>query len=91
MNRLGRLPDDSRSTAYGDRIPSQNSLYDWSPAHEADDEVSFSNVPGAMLHTHTYTCSLRLAGRARPGPCRAAPRAAEHEPRFTAHAGAFAG
>ncbi|EMD90467.1 hypothetical protein COCC4DRAFT_186934 [Bipolaris maydis ATCC 48331] len=31
MSRLSRLSDNN----YGDRVPSQNSLYDWSPANEA--------------------------------------------------------
>jgi hypothetical protein len=34
MSRLSRLSDNT-SSAYGDRVPSQNSLYDWSPANEA--------------------------------------------------------
>lgn len=33
MSRLSRLSDNT-SSAYGDRVPSQNSLYDWSPANE---------------------------------------------------------
>jgi hypothetical protein len=33
MSRLSRL-NDSTSSAYGDRVPSQNSLYDWSPVNE---------------------------------------------------------
>jgi hypothetical protein len=37
MSRLSRL-DDSSAAAYGDRTPSANNLYDWSPATEADDE-----------------------------------------------------
>jgi hypothetical protein len=36
MSRLSRL--DDTSAAYGDRTPSSNTLYDWSPATEADDE-----------------------------------------------------
>ncbi|CAN9220190.1 unnamed protein product [Alternaria alternata] len=31
MSRLSRLSDNN----YGDRVPSQNSLYDWSPANDA--------------------------------------------------------
>lgn len=38
MSRLSRLDDSSSSAAYGDRVPSANNLYDWSPATEADDE-----------------------------------------------------
>jgi hypothetical protein len=37
MSRLSRL-DDTNAAAYGDRVPSSNNLYDWSPATEADDE-----------------------------------------------------
>lgn len=36
MSRLSRLDDNS--AAYGDRTPSSNNLYDWSPATEADGE-----------------------------------------------------
>lgn len=35
VNILNR-PRDTATTAYGDRVPSQNSLYDWSPAIEHD-------------------------------------------------------
>ncbi|CBY00596.1 hypothetical protein LEMA_P017260.1 [Plenodomus lingam JN3] len=36
MSRLSRLSDNTTTTAaYGDRVPNQNSLYDWSPANEA--------------------------------------------------------
>jgi hypothetical protein len=40
MSRLSRLSDSAdAAAAYGDRVPSQNNLYDWSPANEADDEA----------------------------------------------------
>lgn len=47
MNRLSRLNDHSNSSsttstnnaAYGDRVPSQNSLYDWSPAMDLDTDA----------------------------------------------------
>jgi hypothetical protein len=35
MSRLSRLDDSS--AAYGDRVPSANTLYDWSPATDHDD------------------------------------------------------
>lgn len=56
MNRLGRLgagnvvsvsgaPGEAGSSAYGDRVPSRNSLYDWSPAtEEADDETELEGI-----------------------------------------------
>lgn len=36
LARLNRLHDP----AYGDRVPNQNSLYDWSPASEGEDSIS---------------------------------------------------
>ncbi|KAF2009194.1 hypothetical protein BU24DRAFT_358738 [Aaosphaeria arxii CBS 175.79] len=42
MNRLSRIHEMPH--AYGDRIPSQNSLYDWSPANEADDEDELDTI-----------------------------------------------
>jgi hypothetical protein len=38
MSRLSRLDDSSTAAAYGDRVPSANNLYDWSPATDADDD-----------------------------------------------------
>jgi hypothetical protein len=49
MSRLSRLSDNN----YGDRVPSQNSLYDWSPATEA---------PGAPESSLRSTAILQSAG-----------------------------
>ncbi|KAF2125776.1 hypothetical protein P153DRAFT_378606 [Dothidotthia symphoricarpi CBS 119687] len=51
MDRLNRLSD-----AYGDRVPSQNSLYDWSPAPDDDmDALLAADQPGPDM--------LRMLGR----------------------------
>jgi len=45
MSRLSRLDDNTDTAAYGDRVPSQNSLYDWSPAaNEAGDEDELDHL-----------------------------------------------
>ncbi|EDU39670.1 conserved hypothetical protein [Pyrenophora tritici-repentis Pt-1C-BFP] len=48
MSRLSRLSDNN----YGDRVPSQNSLYDWSPAN---------NVPPTATATATATATTTTA------------------------------
>ena len=50
MSRLSRLSDNN----YGDRVPSQNSLYDWSPANDA--------APGAPESSLRSTAILQSAG-----------------------------
>ncbi|CAN9196824.1 unnamed protein product [Alternaria alternata] len=51
MSRLSRLSDNN----YGDRVPSQNSLYDWSPANDAA-----PGAPGELLEACVDThASLR--------------------------------
>ncbi|KAG9191210.1 hypothetical protein G6011_09298 [Alternaria panax] len=50
MSRLSRLGDNN----YGDRVPSQNSLYDWSPASDA--------APGAPESSLRSTAILQSAG-----------------------------
>ncbi|EOA90206.1 uncharacterized protein SETTUDRAFT_182716 [Exserohilum turcica Et28A] len=52
MSRLSRLSDNN----YGDRVPSQNSLYDWSPAHDAP------TPPGAAESSLRSTAILQSAG-----------------------------
>jgi len=58
MSRLSRLEDSSAASAsqYGDRVPSANSLYDWSPAADAgDDELDH------MLDERVRSISTRLS------------------------------
>ncbi|KAF2637172.1 hypothetical protein P280DRAFT_521326 [Massarina eburnea CBS 473.64] len=67
MNRLGRLHDDTRA-AYGDRVPNQNHLYDWSPANEAneaDDEDELDNILAELRREqpNTHPEILRVLGR----------------------------
>jgi hypothetical protein len=42
MSRLSSINDPQ--AAYGDRVPSQNSLYDWSPATNDDDEEELDQI-----------------------------------------------
>jgi hypothetical protein len=42
MSRLSSINDPQ--PAYGDRVPSQNSLYDWSPATNDDDEAELDQI-----------------------------------------------
>ncbi|KAF2107399.1 vacuolar import and degradation protein-domain-containing protein [Lophiotrema nucula] len=62
MSRLSRIHD---TPAYGDRIPSQNSLYDWSPANEADDEDELDQILAELRREqpHTHPEILRVLGR----------------------------
>ncbi|KAF2680349.1 hypothetical protein K458DRAFT_434448 [Lentithecium fluviatile CBS 122367] len=64
MNRLGRLHDDPRA-AYGDRVPSSNNLYDWSPANEADDEDELDQILAELRREqpNTHPEILRVLGR----------------------------
>lgn len=72
MNRLGRLHSDHQSSSeprtqpYGDRVPSRNSLYDWSPAtDEADDEAELEAILQELRREqpNTHPDILRLLGR----------------------------
>lgn len=73
MSRLSRLDDGSSSAnnsnntgaAYGDRVPSQNSLYDWSPANEADDEDELDHILAELRREqpNTHPEILRVLGR----------------------------
>lgn len=63
MNRLSRIQDPR--PAYGDRVPSQNNLYDWSPAHEADDEDELDQILAELRREqpNTHPDILRVLGR----------------------------
>lgn len=63
MNRLNRMSDNS--AAYGDRVPSQNSLYDWSPANEADDEDELDQILAELRREqpNTHPEILRVLGQ----------------------------
>jgi hypothetical protein len=63
MSRLSRLNDSS--AAYGDRVPSANNLYDWSPANEADDEEELDHILADLRRQqpHTHPEVLRVLGR----------------------------
>ncbi|KAF2503290.1 hypothetical protein BU16DRAFT_555297 [Lophium mytilinum] len=41
---MSRLSRQHEPPAYGDRIPSQNNLYDWSPANEADGDEELEQL-----------------------------------------------
>ncbi|KAF2738690.1 hypothetical protein EJ04DRAFT_573545 [Polyplosphaeria fusca] len=62
MNRLSRIHD---TPAYGDRVPNQNSLYDWSPANEADDEDELDQILAELRREqpNTHPEVLRVLGR----------------------------
>ncbi|KAF1832213.1 hypothetical protein BDW02DRAFT_571279 [Decorospora gaudefroyi] len=68
MSRLSRLSD--HSSAYGDRVPSQNSLYDWSPASEAGAGagagVGAGAGPAEPSSSLRSTAILQSAGVRRP-------------------------
>jgi hypothetical protein len=63
MNRLSRIHDPH--AAYGDRVPSQNNLYDWSPANEADDEDELDQILAELRREqpNTHPEILRVLGR----------------------------
>jgi hypothetical protein len=62
MSRLSRLDDSS--AAYGDRVPSANNLYDWSPATDHDDaelDAVLDELRREQPNTHPEI--LRVLGR----------------------------
>jgi hypothetical protein len=66
MSRLSRLDDSnsSSSAAYGDRVPSANTLYDWSPATDHDDaelDAILDELRREQPNTHPEI--LRVLGR----------------------------
>jgi hypothetical protein len=64
MNRLSRIHDPP-SASYSDRVPRQNSLYDWSPANEADDEDELDQILAEMRSQRPgpHQDMLRMLGR----------------------------
>lgn len=62
MNRLSRIHDPP---AYGDRVPTQQNLYDWSPANEADDEEELEQILQELRQQqpNTHPEILRVLGR----------------------------
>jgi hypothetical protein len=64
MNRLSRIHDPP-ATGYSDRVPSQNNLYDWSPANEADDEDELDQILAELRREqpNTHPEILRVLGR----------------------------
>ncbi|CAE7014277.1 VID24 [Pyrenophora teres f. teres] len=78
MSRLSRLSDNN----YGDRVPSQNSLYDWSPANNvapAATTAESSLRSTAMLQSAGVRRHPRFSARTREGATSEAP------PRHVAH------
>lgn len=62
INRLSHMSDPP---AYSDRIPSQNNLYDWSPANEADDEEELDQILAELRREQpsAHPEILRVLGR----------------------------
>ncbi|KAL1797868.1 hypothetical protein ACET3X_004474 [Alternaria dauci] len=87
MSRLSRLSD----TSYGDRVPSQNSLYDWSPANDAAAAPALPPPPppGAPESSLRSTAILQSAGvRRHPrfsARTREATTGSEAPPRHVSH------
>lgn len=56
---------DARTAAYSDRVPNRNSLYDWSPANEADDEAELESILAELRREqpNTHPDLLRVLGR----------------------------
>ncbi|KAF2200738.1 hypothetical protein GQ43DRAFT_488836 [Delitschia confertaspora ATCC 74209] len=66
MNRLSRIHGTLDPPAYSDRVPSQNTLYDWSPASEADDEEELDQILSELRQAQPamHPETLRALGRA---------------------------
>ncbi|KAH7070423.1 vacuolar import and degradation protein-domain-containing protein [Paraphoma chrysanthemicola] len=64
-DRLRRAMSRESSAAYGDRVPSRNSLYDWSPTNEADDEDELDQILAELRREqpNTHPEVLRVLGR----------------------------
>lgn len=56
---------EARTAAYSDRVPSRNSLYDWSPATEADDDAELEGILAELRREqpNTHPEILRVLGR----------------------------
>ncbi|KAF2450012.1 hypothetical protein P171DRAFT_428119, partial [Karstenula rhodostoma CBS 690.94] len=65
QDRLASLHSEARTSAYGDRVPSRNSLYDWSPATEGDDDTELEGILAELRREqpNTHPEILRLLGR----------------------------
>lgn len=63
MSRLSRLSEGA--AAYGDRVPSQNSLYDWSPATDADADDELDQILAELRREqpNTHPEILRVLGQ----------------------------
>ncbi|KAF2875548.1 vacuolar import and degradation protein-domain-containing protein [Massariosphaeria phaeospora] len=63
MNRLSR--NDDAPAAYSDRVPSQNNLYDWSPANDEADEDELDEILTELRREqpNTHPEILRMLGR----------------------------
>ena len=61
LSRLNRLQEP----AYGDRIPSQQSLYDWAPANDEDDGQELEDILRELRQQqpNTHPEILRVLGR----------------------------
>jgi hypothetical protein len=60
-----RLDRSRRVMSYGDRVPSQNTLYDWSPANGADNEDELDQILAELRREqpNTHPEILRVLGR----------------------------
>ncbi|USP78299.1 hypothetical protein yc1106_05573 [Curvularia clavata] len=75
MSRLSRLSDNN----YGDRVPSQNSLYDWSPANDPPAATESSLRSTAILQSAGVRRHPRFSARTREAASSEAPsRHASH-------------
>ena len=79
LSRLNRLQEP----AYGDRIPSQQSLYDWAPANNDDDGEELEDILRELRQQqpNTHPEILRVLGRSQLD--------AEREARNRAHSSRF--
>ncbi|KAI9708317.1 MAG: hypothetical protein M1820_004021 [Bogoriella megaspora] len=61
LSRLNRLQD----SAYGDRVPTQQSLYDWAPANDEDDGDELEDIIRELRRQqpNTHPEILRVLGR----------------------------
>ncbi|KAL5376083.1 hypothetical protein PMIN03_012566 [Paraphaeosphaeria minitans] len=65
QDRLSSLHREARTAAYGDRVPSRNSLYDWSPATDGDDDTELEGILAELRREqpNTHPEILRVLGR----------------------------
>lgn len=67
MNRLSRRIQDPPGTSYGDRVPRQNYLYDWSPANEVNEPNEGNEADEADAEDELDQILAEMAS-ARPSP-----------------------